>query len=221
MHKNNFPKQTEINQFAQHVDQLRQQLVTMQADLSAELFSRNTGSQLHVNASETGVFELTLWNQSVIVTYPDWVARDAVNQATLSITTQGLLLYYFLTADGIQPGQKWISFRELPNGRFYNQAYQGYTGAELTRTFKNDLDHLDRSVARLGGVQPGVNSQILGDRVYMFQALPHLAMLVVYWCGDEDFPPSAQILFENTAPHYLPTDVCAYLGSSLTRKLIG
>jgi hypothetical protein len=50
--------------------------------------------------------------------------------------------------------------------------------------------------------------------------LPRLSILVAYWSGDEDFPTSVQVLFESSTPHYLPTDVCAYLGSSLTRMLL-
>jgi hypothetical protein len=45
-------------------------------------------------------------------------------------------------------------------------------------------------------------------------------LAVVYHLGDENFPASCQILFDASACHYLPTDVCAILGSMLTRKLL-
>jgi hypothetical protein len=65
----------------------------------------------------------------------------------------------------------------------------------------------------------------LGDAAFLFHALPRVALLVIFWQGEDsedtiDFPPSLQILFDSSASHYLPTDVCAILGSSLTRRLI-
>jgi hypothetical protein len=45
-------------------------------------------------------------------------------------------------------------------------------------------------------------------------------MLLVCWTGDEDFPAACQLLFDASAPHYLPTDGCAITGSLLTRQLL-
>ena len=126
-----------------------------------------------------------------------------------------LLLYYFVTADGIPLRGQWISFTELPDGKFYNQAFQGYTGQQIARTFEDHHQRFERAAESLGGVR-----QYHGDVSYSFQALPHVPLMVVYWAGDEDFPSNFQILFDATASHYLPTDAYAILGSTLTRRLI-
>ena len=44
--------------------------------------------------------------------------------------------------------------------------------------------------------------------------------MVTYWLGDEDFPSSCKILFDESASHYLPIDGCAILGSMLVRRLL-
>jgi len=59
-----------------------------------------------------------------------------------------------------------------------------------------------------------------GSASFIYNALPRIPMMVTYWLGDEDFPSSCKILFDASAPHYLPTDACAILGSMLTRKLL-
>ena len=104
---------------------------------------------------------------------------------------------------------------ELPDGRMYNQAFQGYSGDELIKAFDLNVDAFKAACEKVGGV-----ATPLGDAAYIFHALPRLSMAVNYWCGDEDFPSSCKILFDSSASHYLPTDVCAILGSMLTRKLI-
>jgi hypothetical protein len=126
-----------------------------------------------------------------------------------------LLLYYFHTADGTPLSGRWISFSDLPDGRFYNQAFQGYTGRELSRAFGLDPEGFQRAAMRAGGTP-----QDFGDLAFKFPILPYVAFLAVLWRGDEDFPSSCQILFDASAPHSLPTDACAVAGSLLTRRLL-
>jgi hypothetical protein len=115
----------------------------------------------------------------------------------------------------------WIAFSELPDGRFYNQAFQGYTGRELVKTFGNDLDAFEGAASKAGGEKrfPMAGAP-LGDSAFAYHALPRVPLMVVYWLGDEDFPPNSQILFDAAVSHHIPTDACAILGSTLTRRLL-
>ena len=97
----------------------------------------------------------------------------------------------------------------------YNTAFQGYTGNELVRSLRSSYESFVRAAENLGGLR-----QAFGDVSYSFRALPHVALMAVFWRGDEDFPASIQILFDANASHHLTTDVCAILGSMLTRQLI-
>ena len=126
-----------------------------------------------------------------------------------------MLLYYFDTADGTPIAGKWISFSELPDGNFYNQAFQGYTGRQLSLMYGNNQDSFKKSAKALNG-----HRFSLADSSYKFEALPRVSLLVVFWLGDEDFPSSFQVLFDASASHYLPTDAYAILGSTITGRLI-
>jgi hypothetical protein len=160
-------------------------------------------------------FRLPLFGNSVSVSYPDLVACDAQTGVSLPVATQALLLYYLNTADGTPLEGRWIAFAELPDGRFYNQAFQGYTGQELARHFGNDLGTFERTARKMDGMKLGYS-----DASFAFHILPRVMLAVVHHLGDEDFPATCQILFDASACHYLPTDVCAILGSMLTRKLL-
>jgi hypothetical protein len=143
------------------------------------------------------------------------VAYPEGENQPLSAFDQALLLYYLTTADGTSLTGEWIAFSDLPDGRFYNQAFQGYTGKELRRSFQDDRVAFEQAAQALGGAR-----QPLGDTSFAFQALPRVPLLAVYWQGDEDFPSTCQVLFDAAASHYLPTDAYAILGSTLTRRLI-
>lgn len=161
-----------------------------------------------------GSFYLSFFGQEARVSFPEFVATGSQG-GPLDPSVQALLAYYFSTADGAALEGRWVSFGELPGGRFYQQAYQGYSGGELSRKFGRDGSGFDAAAIRLGGMP-----HRLGDRAFIFQALPRLPLLAVFWQGDEDFPSSYQILFDACATHYLPVDVCAILGGRLARKLI-
>lgn len=204
------------NPLALRVDALKTEL---KAAEPAEL-ARRTGCPYSNQAPGSGAFQFSLWGRQVSLTYPDFRLLGNEDQEGSSSTelptfSQALVLYYFSTCDGAPVAGNWVSFTELPEGRFYTRAFQGYTGQEIAGKFQEDLEAFRRAAEGLGG-QPVE----LGSAAYEFQALPKVPILVVYWQGDEDFPSSCQILFDAAVGRHLPTDACAIMGSTLTRWLI-
>ena len=143
----------------------------------------------------------------------DFIAFDVQDGTACDVVTQAMLAYYFHTSDGTPIRGEWIAFSELPDGQFYASAFQGYTGSKLARTFGDKIDLFARQRPSNGRAQP------FGDAAFAFQALPRVPVAVVCWLGDEDFPSSYSILFDDSIHHHLPTDACAILGSMLTAKL--
>jgi hypothetical protein len=197
---------------APRIDELRAKL----AGIEPAVLADRTGSEF-----DGSQFHLQLWGKPISLALPNFIATDAATRQELRPDQQLLLLYYFATAGGTPETGQWISFADLPGGRFYNQAFQGYTGHELVKAFSSDKLSFARAAASLDG-----RYYPLGDAAFIFHALPRLTLLVIFWQGEDsqdsaNFPPSFQILFDSSASHYLPTDACAVLGSSLTRRLIG
>ena len=200
---------------ARHVVELRSTL----RESDPRTLSRLTACSYHAVDSARGEFRLRVLEQEYTFSYPEYLASEVSTGKQASIPIQALLVYYFQHADGARIADRWVAFSELPEGRFYNQAFQGYTGRELTRSFGEDIDQFSKIIGNLPKAETAPHEQI-GDRSFPVLALPRVPLLLVFWQGDEDFPPSYQILFDASVVHYLPTDVCAILGSMLTRKLI-
>jgi len=173
-----------------------------------------TGAVYCPSGPSGGELRLAVWGRQVAVPVPAFTARDAKIGREAALDIQALVLYYFHASDGAEEEGRWISFSELPDGTFYQRAFQGYTGEVLTRAFGNDLDAFARAAEHLGG-----RRLTSGDRSFSFTALPKVPLAAVYWRGDEELSPSARILFDASVSHHLPTDVCAILGSTLTRRL--
>lgn len=195
----------------------------VQLERAAELWRGLEGADPEVLAAHTGAsydagagaLRLAVWGRPICVAHPGFAASAAETDAPLDPFTTLLLAYYFARADGTPESGKLIAFSELPDATFYTKAFQGYTGAELSRAFGNDLEGFSAAATALGG-----RPEPIGDRAFSFQALPLVRVTVACWQGDEDFPASYRVLFDAAISHHLPTDAGAILGSTITGKLI-
>ncbi len=193
------------------VDEMR---VELRAQDPFKLMQRVSGRYVQTQSGK-GELRLALWGREIFVTFPDFIAFEGSSQQKLHAGLQALVIYYLYTTDGAPIADRFISFSELPDGKFYAQAFQGYTGQELQHHFGDDRQRFERAAQNIGG-----RHYPLGDASFTFQLLPRVVLLVVFWCGDEDFPSSYQVLFDASISHHLPIDVCAVAGSMLTRQLI-
>lgn len=193
------------------LDELRQQLRSQ----NHEQLAVRTGSIYRSLDQSSGEFHLKLWDHHLAIKFPELVAYNRHSGEETSEINTAMLLYYYATCDGTRPTGQWISFSDLPDGRFYNHAYQGYTGGKLAQVFSNDFDKFCQVAENLNGKRV----YLLGDAAYEFYVLPLVSVLLVTWQGDEDFNATYQILFDAAVKHHLPTDACAIIGSNLTRRL--
>jgi hypothetical protein len=168
-----------------------------------------------------GALCLDFWGEPYRVTLPDvTVQHQGGTEAAPSDFTQALLLTYLATADGTAPADRWITYRDLPDGMFYAQAFRGYAEMRLVRelgaggiaAFRRGMEALDGQPEAIGSGE--------GNAAYSVQVLPCVRLAAVYWLGDEDFPSQASVLFQETAPHYLSTDGLAVLGSHLVNRIL-
>jgi len=183
-------------------------------DVDPKKLAEFTGAKLQDNNGEYE-FEFPFWGNPVVLSSKDYIARDKESNQLLPAIHQAMILYYFVTSKRSSPAGKWVSFSELSDAQFYNAAFQGYTSKKLVQFFQNDIQgFIDRCLEMNG------EKTSFGGGAFRFQILPRVALLAVYWEGDDEFPSSYKVLFEDIVDKHLPTDGCAILGSMLTGKLI-
>jgi hypothetical protein len=156
------------------------------------------------------------WERQVSIPWPELEARFIPEDEPCPVFDQGMLLYYLNTADGIDLADRWIGFRELPDGAFYNQAFQGYSGKRVVDSFTDDLEAFQAAAHLLGGTR----LTALAPSAFGFTPLPRIRLALAFWPGDEDIASHATVLFDAHAHHYMTTDGLALLGSGLARRII-
>ncbi len=159
-------------------------------------------------------FEISFFGQPYTVSWPDLLVSKPDGQVCSNLD-QAFLLEYLLIADGAPLADAWVSLGGLPNGSFYEQAYQGYSGNLLARAFRGRPADLRRAAESIGG-----EALTLGDLAFRYLALPRIPLALVYWSGGDEFPDSAQVLFDRSASHYHHLEMLAHLGSLLCQKVI-
>ncbi len=163
-----------------------------------------------------GSLILDYWDKSVSIVWPNMDAFILPDRIECSTFDTAMLLYYLSNADGTAMADRWIGFRELPDGGFYHQAYQGYSGDLIANAIGEDTTAFERASRALDGR----HLPALASHAYAFQPLPRIRLAAVLWLGDDEFSTRASVLFDAAASHYMTTDGLALLGSGLTQRLI-
>jgi len=189
------------------------QLETLRAEVRAqspETLVARCGARSHA-----GCLSFNYWSRPVSITWPALEPEWTTEGAPCSIFDCAMFLYYLRTADGAPLADRWIGFRDLPAGSFYNQAFQGYSGDRLARAFGAEPGAFDDAASSLAGLR----LPALAEHAFAFQPLPRIRLAAVLWPGDDEFPSRASVLFDAAASHYMTTDGLALLGSGLTGRM--
>ena len=132
-----------------------------------------------------------------------------------SIVWQILVLNYLCAAPPRTP-ERFLSFADFKEGRTYLKVFDARVTKRLSRKVGRDAGEFRRAAQRnagtLGGKRP-LN--------YVFRFFPRFELQVVWHEGDEDFPPSCNVLFPENALEILTTEVIIVAAERLVSSLEG
>jgi hypothetical protein len=160
-------------------------------------------------------FQVPFFGTMYHVHWPKGTVHRLANQEQADIATQLLNLHYLLTADGTPLAAEWVAFRNLPGGLGYDAAFQGRANVRLAHAFGADKSAFENAARTLGGERLS-----FGDASFLFRLFPRAWLAVVLYLADDEFPASANVLFDAAVSHYLPTEDLAVLGGMLAGRLI-
>lgn len=150
--------------------------------------------------AEKKTFALRLMGIPYEISWPDYEVKhteegygyypleDAVNARIL------VLRFLVEGAIGASTG-KFLTYREIPWGQVYFKQFQGRCLMRLAFGFGNNLKKFEEIMEKIGAEK--ISN---GDAGYEFEFLNDLKLRFILWAGDDEFPPSAQILFSDNFP---------------------
>ncbi len=137
------------------------------------------------------------------------------SKKTVSLVTRILLLHYLIRADGSPLTGKWVAYKDIPGGLLYAGVFARRVTEPLQRKFGKAAGSFKEVGLRSGGEMVKI-----GDASFILNAFPRISLQYVLWEGDEEFPPSVQLLFDASVDHYLSLEDIVVLGQVTTGRLI-
>lgn len=126
-----------------------------------------------------------------------------------------LVLHYLLYEAPLQPTGQLITFRDFPGGQFYWQPFLSRTADPVVKRIGNDLDLLRKNLDRFDWEPYGA-----GDCGAKVHALGKFHLYLIYHCGDEEFPPAADVLFDSSVKRVYCAEDAAALASRICLSLL-
>ena len=146
---------------------------------------------------EKSVFTLEFMGRAYEVGFPEFSARVADGKTDYAPledmhAAKLLVMRYLIEGRYIETLGKFMTFREMPWGEVYVAQFDGRCIKRLAFGFGSKPELLERAMERLGATRIK-----MGDIAYELELLPGLKMQFILWQGDDEFPPSSQILFSD------------------------
>ncbi|MCD8021830.1 MAG: DUF3786 domain-containing protein [Lachnospiraceae bacterium] len=159
----------------------------------SEICSR-TGVLWMAGTSECAVRFL---GKSYAVGYPDFSVRmtqgDGTSWPLMDMNAAKILVIRFLLEGcNARSTGKFLTYREVPWGEVYYRQFSGRCLSRLAYSYGSRLDVYRSAMEKLGAKQIKA-----GDAGYEVEVFDGFLIRFQIWEGDEEFPPSAQILFSD------------------------
>ncbi len=157
-----------------------------------------------------GVFTVPLLGNNYRVYYPggevEYCAGEGEWKEGVKIEYKIVLLHYLTYCSPRVVENTKVSFKELPSGSIYIGPFTNRAIKPLVAIFANETEKLVESAMRLGGWKENI-----GDVSVTVPVLPKIPITFVLWEGDDEFPPSGNVLFDVSAHSHLYTEDYALL----------
>ncbi len=153
--------------------------------------------------------------QSFFVSHPDGKVKTTEGEEA-SIYLAIIILHYLSTADGKPLTGRWIAYRHLPGGDIYIDPFQKRAVTPFLKTFGDRPNDFQKAAEALGGHRLEISGISM-----VVPVLPRVPLCFTIWPGDDELPTAANILFDEAAPSYLPTEDYAHLPAIVNGTMKG
>ena len=134
-------------------------------------------------------FTFRVLQEERTVTFPDFTDEGWQDKEKI------LFARYLLEGKRTAPVNEFKAYNELPWGDVYDRQFRGRSVNRLIGTFGTRPEAFIAACEKLGGKRiPG------SGLIYEISFMENLAVRLILWEGDEEFPASGQILFSANFP---------------------
>lgn len=159
------------------------------------------------------VFTVRMMEREYEISWPEFQAvrtdRENHSYSALEETIPAKISMIRFLCGGVASRStgKFLTYREVPWGELYFQPFNGRCLMRLAYGFANKQALFQAQMEKIGGIKLD-----MGDISYEFEYVNGYRVRFILWAGDEEFPPSAQILFSDNFPICFKAEDLAVVG---------
>ncbi|MDR1597015.1 MAG: DUF3786 domain-containing protein [Treponema sp.] len=168
-----------------------------------------------------GSFLLRLMGTEYRAAFPVFELRGQAGDLVPDSAERILLVRYLCEGKYFPSRGKRLSYNEVPSGPLYYRNFEGRCLKRAARTFGNDTALFRRILESVPGLRfEALDKGDAGYRAgYRFEFLNGLFISLLIWAGDDEFPPSAQMLFDDNFVFAFTAEDLAVVGEVAIRRL--
>lgn len=163
-------------------------------------------------------FTVRFMGSTYLVSFPDYEIHHVEEDMggyplEEAMNAKILMIRYMAERHTALSTGKFITYHEVPWGEVYFRQFQGRCLTRFAFAYGNKLERFAAIMERLGAKKSSE-----GDCSYVLEFMEGFFMKFILWEGDEEFPPSSQILFsDNFAASFAAEDLAVAGDISINR----
>jgi len=183
-----------------------------------ELDLKEVSARTGLSLDGDGRFALRFLKRRMYAASPEFSLMpenpDDCPKTLLKPAAQMLVMRYLLEGVAAPDSGKLLSYREVPWGNVYDANFQGRCVKRLAYAFASRQDVFAAAAERLGAERVSA-----GDIAYDFAFFENVRVRLILYAADEEFPPTSQFLFSDSAPFAFTAEDLAVVGDILIDAL--
>lgn len=157
-------------------------------------------------------FHIRLMGYSYLAAYPEFAlcpekGEEGPVHFSEMVPAKIIVLRFLISGQSVKSTGKYLTYREVPWGEVYFRQFEGRCLTRLKFAFGFKLNQFEVAMEKLGA-----EKIFMGDAAYEFEFINGLHVRFILWAGDDEFPPSSQILFEDNFPYAYQAEDLAVVG---------
>ena len=141
--------------------------------------------------SERKCFLMRLLDADYELSFPEFAISGSDNGFALrNLPAQMLLIRFLLEGRASKSSGTFLTYREMPWGEVYIKPFTGRCLTRAAFTFGTKVAKFAAACEKMGAIRLPH-----GDAGYQFDFLGGYRMQIMVYAGDDEFPPSAQVLY--------------------------
>ncbi len=202
------------------LDYKKQKNYEVTYEIVKDQFKKNQFKHLLTNVKIGGgtvikgnIFVIPFFGINHFVKHPECeISRE--DEKPVSLAAKILVLRYILNMVDKPLTGELISYKNIPGAFNYYPVFASKNIDPILAKYK-DLESLKEACLKLKGKQLEI-----GDFSYEFDVFPKVPITIIYYKGDEDFPPSLDFLFDKLIQYIFSQEDVVVLCNLLSKRIL-